>query len=107
MAPPDSTLRVESPLFPTILLFENRPFLFPGFPGGFPERRTPGKNGKGSTRTLELEYLPFPCFSKITLVREKAPVFRGALVGSCSRMILTPAWNKRKPTLFGRPFNEV
>ena len=43
-------LRVDSPFFPTIVLFENRPF--PWLSGGFLERRIPGKNGDGSTRVI-------------------------------------------------------
>ena len=44
------TLRVDSPFSHTIVLFENWPF--PWLSGGFLERRIPGKNGEGSTRTL-------------------------------------------------------
>ena len=43
-------LLVTSPFFPTIVLFENRPF--PWVSGGFLERRIPGKNGEGSTRRI-------------------------------------------------------
>ena len=45
-----SLLRVDSPFFPTIVLFENGPFSWVS--GGFLERRIPGKNGEGSTRSL-------------------------------------------------------
>ena len=40
----------DSPFFPTIVLFENRPF--PRVSGGFLERRIPGKNGESSTRMM-------------------------------------------------------
>ena len=40
-----TSLRVDSPFFPTIVLFENRPF--PRVSGVFLERRIPGKNGHG------------------------------------------------------------
>ena len=43
-------LRVDSPFFPTIVLFENPPF--PWVSGGFLERRIPGKNGEGRSRNM-------------------------------------------------------
>ena len=44
------SLRVASPFFSTIVLFNNRPF--PWVSGGFLETRIPAKNGEGSTREL-------------------------------------------------------
>ena len=44
---PTKTLRVDSPFFPTIVLFENRPI--PWVSAVFLEKRIPGKNGEGST----------------------------------------------------------
>ena len=45
-----TVLTLDSAFFATIALFKNRPF--PWVSGGFLERRIPGKNGEGSTRTV-------------------------------------------------------
>ena len=61
-------LRVDSPFPPAIVLLEHRPF--PWVSGGFLERRIPGKNGEGSTRTIAEAIRPLE-------------VSRGRTRGSC------------------------